>query len=155
MNAKVLENNSEEANSKITELLQPVLEYLNTLEPDTGSVAFYIKDGNTYKSTLIRISITERAAKYGANLPKVLVYSDESFGEDDVKDIPDSEYSLAYYLPYEGNHPVYGTDSPEVDKSEFQIDAEEYDSYKDEPELFMEHYGHDLTKMKPMLYRHQ
>ena len=45
---KVLENNSEEANSKITELLQPVLEYLNTLEPDTGSVAFYIKDGNTY-----------------------------------------------------------------------------------------------------------
>lgn len=155
MVAKVLENNSEEVNNKVNELLLPVIKYLNTLEPDSGSMAFFTKDDKTFKSTLIRISITERAAEYGADLPKVLVYSDESFGEDDVKGIPDSEYSLAYYLPYEGNHPVYGVDSPEVDKSAFQIDAEEYDSYKDEPELFMEHYGHDLTKMKPMLYRHQ
>lgn len=89
------------------------------------------------------------------NLTKVLVYSDESFGEDTVNGIPDSEYSMAYYLPYEGTHPVYGDDGTEVDKSEFQIDGEEYDSYKDEPELFMEHYGYDFTKLKPMLYRHQ
>lgn len=99
--------------------------------------------------------VLENNSEDEVTLPKVLVYSDDSFGEDEVKGIPDSEYSMAYYLPYEGNHPVYGVDSPEVDKSEFQIDAEEYDSYKDDPELFMEHYGHDITKLKPMLYRHQ
>lgn len=42
--SKLLPNNTEEANDKVTELLMPVLEYLTTLNDDKGKIGFFSEE---------------------------------------------------------------------------------------------------------------
>ena len=58
--SKTLPNNSEEANEKLTELLLPALEFLNTLEVDKGNIGFFKESDKSFKSTTIRITIREQ-----------------------------------------------------------------------------------------------
>lgn len=60
--SKLLPNNTEEANAKVTELLMPVLEYLATLNDDKGKIGFFNeksreKDSYQFKSATISIKI--------------------------------------------------------------------------------------------------
>ena len=60
--SKLLPNNTEEANDKVTELLMPVLEYLATLNNDKGKIGFFSekereKDLYQFKSATISIKI--------------------------------------------------------------------------------------------------
>ena len=61
--SKLLPNNTDEENKKVNDLLIPVLEYLNTLEPDKGKLGFFSEDGNLFKYTTIEIKIKESSNK--------------------------------------------------------------------------------------------
>lgn len=55
---KLLPNNSEEANAKVTELLMPALEYLATLNDDKGKLGFFSEEiPFKYISATIEIKI--------------------------------------------------------------------------------------------------
>ena len=55
---KILPNNTEEANAKVTELLMPALEYLTTLNDDKGKIGFFSEEiPFKYRSATIEIKI--------------------------------------------------------------------------------------------------
>ena len=87
------------------------------------------------------------------NLPKVLVYSDESFGTDTLEGLDISNYCLGYYeIPAKLNPLFDPSTTHEVDSSEFFIDAGEFEAYTDEAD-FLRDYGKDLKNFRQMLYR--
>lgn len=87
------------------------------------------------------------------NLPKVLVYSDESFGLDELTGADLSNYRLGYYeIPK--NYLQHDNIDHEVNHSEFYMDFEDFESYTS-PDEFMDHYEKDLSNFNKMLYRHQ
>ena len=90
-------------------------------------------------------------------LPRVLVYPDDSFGLDELLNMDIVNYSLGYYEIPTIINPMYDPlTSHEVDSSEFFMDAEEFEAYRDVhgSEEFMEDYEKDITKFKSMMYRH-
>lgn len=91
------------------------------------------------------------------NLPKVLVYSDESFGLDKLTGADISNYSLGYYEVPKVINPLYANGNHhEVDSSEFYMDSDEFESYHDlhGAEEFLNDYEKDIKNFKPMMYRH-
>lgn len=86
------------------------------------------------------------------NLPKVMVYPDESFGLDELLNLDISNYTLGYYeIPDNVN-----TELHEVDNSDFYMDSDEFEAYRDfhGAEEFLNDYEKDIKKFKPMMYRY-
>lgn len=89
------------------------------------------------------------------NLPKVLVFSDDSFGTDTLEGLDITNYRLGYYeIPAKLNPLFNPTTTHEVDSSEFYMDADEFEAYTDEAE-FLSDYDKDLKNFRQMLYRQQ
>ena len=90
------------------------------------------------------------------NLPKVLVYSDDSFGLDEVTGVDLSNYVLGYYEKVKGFQ-LHDNMTHEVDFSDFWMPGDEFEAYRDTygPVEFMEDYGKDAKDFKPMMYREQ
>ena len=92
------------------------------------------------------------------NLPKVLVYSDGSFGLDELTGADFSNYRLGYYEVPKVINPLFANGNHhEVDSSEFYMDFEDFEAYRDihGPKEFMDDYGKDAKDFKPMMYREQ
>lgn len=65
---KVLPNNSQEVNDKVTELLMPALEYLTTLEDDEGKLGFFSEEVPFhFRSATVHIKIRSNDATSKAN----------------------------------------------------------------------------------------
>ena len=90
-------------------------------------------------------------------LPKVLVYRDESFGTDDLTNVGIENYTLGYYEVPAKLNPMYPEGTHELNSSEFFMDSDEFHAYRDfhGAKELMEDYDKDITKFKPMMYRHQ
>lgn len=70
---KILPNNTEEANAKVSELLMPVLEYLATLSDDTGKIGFFSEEiPFHFKSATIAIKIRSNGQSNDDNLNSLI-----------------------------------------------------------------------------------
>lgn len=91
-------------------------------------------------------------------IPKVLIYTDDSFGEDELTGVPNDNYEFGYYQVPRKLSSLMPKDSHEVDSSEFWISADEMMAYpktvQGEQEL-MEDYGVKHSELRPMRYRYQ
>lgn len=91
------------------------------------------------------------------DLPKVLVYPDDSFGLDELINMDISNYTLGYFEIPDTIDPMYDPlTTHETDSSDFFMDAEEFEAYRDlhGAEEFLDDYEKDINNFKPMMYRH-